>query len=285
MTIAITAATGQLGRLVADGLLQQVPADQVVLGARKPDKLAEYAARGVLVRAADYADPDTLDSAFAGVDTLLLISGSEVGMRVAQHTNAVRAAVKAGVGRIVYTSVLHADTTPLILAPEHKATEEVIRESGIAYTFLRNGWYTENYAQQVAAAVTQGSFVTSAGDGRVASATRADYAAAAVAALTGTGHENAIYELSGDTAWSFDEFGETIATVTGKPVTVEHVSAERHKEILLAAGLPEATAGFVVALDADIANGLLADTPGDLRALIGRPTTPLADTVPTLLPA
>ncbi|HWC78747.1 MAG TPA: SDR family oxidoreductase [Pseudonocardiaceae bacterium] len=285
MTIGITAATGQLGRLVVQGLLEQVPADELVLIVRDPAKAEEFAERGIRVRPAAYDQPEALASALAGVDALLLISGSEVGQRIEQHTNVVRAAKAAGVSRIAYTSVLRADTTPLILAPEHKATEEAIRESGIPFTFLRNGWYTENYGQQVADAVTTGTFVSSAGEGRVASATRADYAAAAVAVLVGEGHENKVYELSGDVAWTFDEFAAAITEAAGKPVKVEHVTTEQHKQLLADAGVPEATAGFVTALDAQIAEGLLADTTGDLSRLIGRPTTPLADTIPALLPA
>lgn len=285
MTIGITAATGQLGRLVVQGLLEQVPADELVLIVRDPAKAEEFAERGIRVRPAAYDQPEALASALGGVDALLLISGSEVGQRIQQHTNVVRAAKAAGVSRIAYTSVLRADTTPLILAPEHKATEEAIRESGIPFTFLRNGWYTENYGQQVVDAVTTGTFVSSAGEGRVASATRADYAAAAVAVLVGEGHENKVYELSGDVAWTFDEFAAAITEATGKPVKVEHVTTEQHKQLLAGAGVPEATAGFVTALDAQIAEGLLADTTGDLSRLIGRPTTPLADTIPALLPA
>lgn len=283
MTIAITAATGQLGALVVDGLLESVPADQLVLAARQPDKAARFAERGVRVLAADYSDPAGWDAVLSGVDRLLLISGSEVGRRVAQHSTVVRAAAAAGVGHIVYTSVLHAATTTLSIAPEHKATEEVIRESGLPFTFLRNGWYTENYADRLANAVATGTLVGAAGEGRVASATRADYAAAAVAVLTGDGHLDKAYELSGDHAWSFPELAAAAAAASGKEVTYQDVAEEKYAEILVAAGLPEGVAAFSAHLETEIRDGVLADTPGDLSDLIGRPTTPLADAVAALL--
>jgi NAD(P)H dehydrogenase (quinone) len=284
MTIAITAATGQLGRLVVEELLRHVAASELVLVVRDPAKAATFAERGVQVRQADYGDPVALDSALVGVDRLLLISGSEVGARVAQHTAVVRAAKAAGVSHIVYTSAPRADTTTLSLAPEHKATEEVIRESGLTFTMLRNGWYTENYADRITAALATGTFVGAAGDGRVASATRADYAAAAAAVLTGDGHENAVYELSGDVAWSFPELAAAITAAGGREVVYQDVDAEKYAEILVSAGLPESTAGFVAHLDAETADGLLSEVTSDLRTLIGRPTTPLADTIPAFLP-
>ena len=283
MTIAITAATGQLGRLVVEDLLQRVPADQIVAVVRSPEKAAALSERGVQVREGDYTRPETLQSAFAGVDKVLLISGTDLGQRVAQHSAVVEAAAKNGVGHLVYTSAPYADTTSLIVAPEHKATEAVIRESGIPFTFLRNGWYTENYGQQVAQGATEGTFVSSAGEGRVASAARADYAAAAAVVLTTEGHENKVYELTGDVAWTFDDFAAAIAAATGKEVKVTHVSPEQHKEILAGAGLPAEVIGFVTGLDANIAEGTLGHTPGDLSRLIGRPTTPIAETIPTLI--
>jgi NAD(P)H dehydrogenase (quinone) len=284
MTIAITAATGQLGQLVVEDLLKRVPAEQLVLVVRSPEKAAAFADRGVKVRKAAYDDKDALVGAFTGVDKVLLISGSEVGRRVPQHTAVVEAAAQNSVSHIVYTSAPHADDTPLILAPEHKATEELIRASGIPYTLLRNGWYTENYAQLVAQAASEGSFVTSAGDGRVASAARGDYALAAAVVLTSDGHENKTYELTGDTAWTFDEFAEAIAQITGNEVKVTHLTPAQHQEALRGAGLPDEVASFVVALDANIAEGTLAHTPGELSRLIGRPTTSIAETIATLLP-
>lgn len=284
MTIAITAATGQLGRLVVEDLLRHVAPSELVLVVRDPARAAPFAERGVLVRQADYDDPATLDSALAGVDRLLLISSSEVGRRVAQHTAVVRAAKAAGVSHIVYTSAPRADTSTLSVVPEHKVTEEVIRESGLTFTLLRNGWYTENYADRIAAALATGTFVGAAGEGRVASATRADYAAAAATVLSGTGHDNAVYELAGDVAWSFPELATAISAASGREVVYQDVSPDKYAEILAGAGLPENVAGFVAQLDADTAEGLLSEATGDLRRLIGRPTTTLAETLPALLP-
>ncbi|GHF64635.1 NAD(P)H dehydrogenase (quinone) [Amycolatopsis bartoniae] len=274
--IVVTGATGQLGRLVVAGLKEKLPADQVVAAVRSPEKARDL---GVTVRKADYNEPATLAAAFEGADKVLLVSGSEVGSRVPQHRAVVEAAQQAGVSLLVYTSAPKADTSPLILAPEHKATEEIIRESGLPYVFLRNGWYNENYEQTVQQAVQTGGFVGSAGEGRTASAARADYAAAAVAVLTGEGHANKIYELSGDVAWTRSELAATISEVAGKPVTYTNLTPEQHKAALLEAGLPEGTADFVVALDGNTRDGLLGEITDDLRQLIGRPTTPIADTV------
>lgn len=274
--IVVTGASGHLGRLVVEGLKKQLPADRIVAAARTPEKAADL---GVPVRKADYDDPATLAAAFDGADKVLLISGSEVGSRVAQHRAVVEAAQKAGVSHLVYTSAPRADTTPLVLAPEHKATEEIIRKSGLPFTFLRNGWYNENYEQTVQQAVHTGEFVGSAGEGRTASAARADYADAAVAVLTGEGHENKVYELSGDIAWTRAELAATIAEAAGKPVTYRNLTSERHQATLVEAGLPEATAQFVVALDGNTRDGLLGETSGELRELIGRPTTPIGEYV------
>ncbi|WP_020579642.1 SDR family oxidoreductase [Actinopolymorpha alba] len=281
--IVVTGATGQLGRLVVRDLLEKVPAERIVAAVRSPEKAGEFAAVGVDVRRADYDDPASLESAFAGAEKILLISGSEVGRRIAQHTATVEAAARSGARLLAYTSVLHADTTPLVLAPEHKATEDVIRGAGIPYTFLRNGWYTEVYADTITQAARTGSFIGSANAGRVASATRQDYAEAAVAVLTGEGHENKAYELSGDHAWSFPELAAEIATAAGRPVNYHNLSPERHRATLLEAGLPEPVADLLVGIDAGVSAGLLAATPGELRTLIGRPTTPLAETVRELL--
>ena len=276
MTIAVTGATGQLGRLVLEELLSSQEPASLVAVVRDAAKAAELGARGVQVRVADYSDPAALEAALAGVDKLLLVSGSEVvSSRVAQHANVVTAAKAAGVGFIAYTSVLAADTTELILAPEHKATEELIRESGLDFTFLRNGWYTRNYAQTVLTARQTGAVVAAAGDGRVASATRADYAAAAAAVLTSAGHAGRTYELSGDYAWDFKELATAITEIAGTEVVYQPVSAPELVQLLTAAGLDEGTAGFLAALDTDTKAGLLATVTGDLSGLIGRPTTPL----------
>jgi NAD(P)H dehydrogenase (quinone) len=278
--IVVTGATGELGRLVMERLKEKVPAEQIAAAVRSPEKAADL---GVEARKADYDEPETLVSALAGANKVLLISGGEGGRRVAQHRAVVEAAQKNGIAHIVYTSILEADTTTLILGPDHKATEEIIRESGLTFTFLRNGWYNENYAPTVQQALHTGGFVGSAGTGRVASAARADFAAAAVTVLTGEGHENKIYELSGDIAWTYDDLAAEIAKATGKEITYTDLAPEQHMAALTEAGLPTDTAQFVVALDRDTRNGQLGEVTGDLRDLIGRPTTPIADTVAELV--
>ena len=278
MSIVVTGATGQLGQLIVEHLINRgvAPAEITAVG-RNTARLADLAATGVTTAVIDYAEPASLAAAFAGADTLMLVSGSEVGQRVAQHTNAITAAVAAGVSRIVYTSAPAADTSALILAPEHKATEEALHASGVAVTILRNGWYTENYAAAVQQAREMGVYLTSAGDGRVASASRTDYAEAAAVVLTTPGHENTVYELAGDVAWTGTEMAEALTEVVGRPVVFTAVSAEEHTAILTGAGLDGGTVGFVVALDGNTRDGLLAGGSSDLATLIGRPTTPLVD--------
>ncbi|MBE8522480.1 SDR family oxidoreductase [Amycolatopsis sp. H6(2020)] len=277
--IVVTGATGHLGKLVVEGLLEKLPADQVVAAVRSPEKAADLAERGVDVRRADYTDPESLVTAFKGADKVLLVSSSEVGQRVAQHQAVVEAAKEAGVRHLVYTSAPQATTSTLVLAPEHKATEELIGASGLAATILRNNWYNENYADTIKQAAQSGSFVGSAGDGRVASATRADYAAAAVAVLTGEGHEGKIYELAGDVTWTNADLAAEIGKATGREITYVDLPADEHVKALTGAGLPEPVAGFLAALDANIKDGLLAETTDDLRTLIGRPSTPIGVTV------
>jgi NAD(P)H dehydrogenase (quinone) len=207
----------------------------------------------------------------------MLVSGSEVGQRVAQHGAAIDAAARAGVTRIVYTSAPKASSTTLVLAPEHKATEELLAASGIAYTVLRNGWYTENYVATVNQARESGVIAASVGDGLTASASRVDYADAAVAALLGAGHEGKVYELAGDVAWSHAELAQVVADILGTEVVYNALTPEDHLAVLTSAGLDDGTAGFVVALDANTREGLLGETSPDLRTLIGRPSTPLRD--------
>ncbi len=280
MTTVVTGATGHFGRLVVEALLTRgvEPGDIVATG-RQVGALDDLAARGVVVRPADYDDPASLDAAFAGAAKLLFVSGSEVGRRMQQHLNVVDAAVRAGVRHLVYTSGPRADISPLPVNVEHKATEEYIAESGIPATMLRNNWYHENYLPDVATARETGEIVSATGTGRVASAARADYAEGAAAVLTEDGHEKKAYELGGDSAWDYDELVETVSQIVGRPVTRRDVSPEDRHAGLVAAGLPEDVATFVVALDTAIAHGALADVTGDLSRLIGRPTTPLATTL------
>ncbi|GAA1879700.1 SDR family oxidoreductase [Lapillicoccus jejuensis] len=281
-TIAITAATGQLGRLVLDALLTRVPASDVVAVVRDGAKAADLAERGVDVRVASYDDPAALTAAFAGVDRLLFVSGNEFGSREQQHRNVVAAAKEAGVGHVAYTSVLAAPTSTLPVAPDHVVTEQVLAESGLPHTFLRNGWYHENYLGAPEQAKATGTVLTSAGDGRVASAARADYAeAAAVVLTTPVADLPEVYELSGDEAWTQDDLAAVLSRVTGTPVTVTRVDADGQREALTAAGVPEGGVFFAVATDAGTARGDLALQTGDLSRLIGRPTATLEQTLRT----
>ena len=281
-TIAVTAATGQLGELVIDELLQRVPAEQVVAVVRNPEKAAPIAAKGVDVRVASYDDPAALRAAFEGVDRVLLISGNEIGQRVPQHTNVVEAAKDAGVSFIGYTSAPKASDTDLILAPEHKATEEVVQASGIPYSIMRNNWYYENYGDTVAAAKATGQIIGSTHGGRIPAVPRRDLAAGHAAVLTSDGHENTVYEFAGDEAWTWDDFAATLSDVLGQPVANRDVSTDEHIAALVDAGLPQDTAGFVAALDANIATGALVVEPGDLSRVLGRPTTTLREGVESL---
>lgn len=283
MKIGITGATGQLGRLVIENLLKRVPAADLVAIVRDPAKAKDLAERGIEIRKASYDDPAALGAAFAGLDRLLLISSNEVGRRIPQHRNAIDAAKTAGVKHVVYTSAPKATTSALVLAPEHKATEEYLVASGLTYTVLRNNWYSENYAQQIRNGAATGEIVSAAGAGRVASAPRADYAEAAAVVLTSAGHEGKVYELAGDRAWDFHELAATISEVTGKPCVYKPVTPAELVERMKQAGADEGTAGFVAALDSNIAEGALAETTGDLSRLLGRPTTSLAETVRAVL--
>ncbi|UOQ53407.1 SDR family oxidoreductase [Hymenobacter cellulosivorans] len=280
MKIAITGATGQLGRLIIEKLQTQVGADQIVALVRNPAKAADL---GVEVREADYNQPATLDAALAGIDTLLLISSSEVGQRVTQHRNVIAAAKQAGVSRVVYTSVLHADTSALSLAQEHRATEADLKASGLTFTILRNGWYTENYTGSVHGAVAGGAFIGSAREGRISSATRADFADAAVAVLTGPGHDNKTYELAGDESYTLAELAAEISSQTGKDIPYRDLPVGDYAAALTSFGVPEGFAHGIAGWDANAAEGALFDDSRQLSQLIGRPTTPLATAVAAAL--
>jgi NAD(P)H dehydrogenase (quinone) len=282
--ITVTGANGHLGRLVVTGLLDAgVPADEVVAVVRDPSKAADLATRGVQVRQADYADPAALDVALKGTDRLLLVSGSEVGRRVAQHGNVLQAAVANGVGLVVYTSAPKADDTPLPLAPEHIATERLIADLGIPAVVLRNNWYLENYDRQIAQAAETGEIVGSSGEGRIAAAARADYAAAAVAVLTAEQPRPGTVELGGDQPFTLAELAAAVAAATGRDVAYRDLSPAEHERALVGAGVPEEAAGFVVALDQAIAAGALDTGSTALSGLIGRPTTTLSEYVRTVL--
>lgn len=275
-TIAITGANGQLGRLVIAQLKAAAPSASVIALARSPEKAADL---GVSVRAGDYANPATLVAALGGIDTLLLISSSEIGQRATQHRNVIDAAKKAGVRRIVYTSLLRADRSDLSLAPEHVETEAMLKASGLVFTILRNGWYTENYTGSVAGALAGGAFIGSAGQGRIASAARADYAAAAVAVLTTQGHDGKTYELAGDTAYTLTDLAAEISRQSGKVIPYRDLPQADYAAALASFGLPAGFAQAIAAWDVSASHGALFDEGKQLSKLIGRPTTPLATVV------
>lgn len=272
MKIAITGASGQLGRLIIEELRNKVPTEDLVALVRNPAKAADL---GVEVREADYEQPDTLEAALIGIDTLMLISGSEVGRRIAQHRNIIDAAKKSGVKRIVYTSLLHADSSPLSLAPEHVETEALLKTSGLSITLLRNGWYTENYTGSVASALTNGALLGSAGQGKISSASRVDYAAAAAVVLTSDGHEGKTYELAGDSAYTLEELAAEISHQSGKDIPYKDLAPSEYTAILTAAGVPAPWPDALPAIDVEVAKGALFDDSNVLSKLIGRPTTSL----------
>ncbi|MFM9588795.1 SDR family oxidoreductase [Streptomyces scabiei] len=282
MSIVVTGATGHLGRFVVEGLLEKVPAEQITAVVRSEEKAAGFAARGVRIAVADYSAPETFDGVFAAGDKVLLISSSEVDKdRTAQHRVVIDAAKAAGVALLAYTSAPGSLTAAL--ADDHRATEEALLASGLPYALLRNGWYHENYTEQLAPVLQYNAVTHAAGEGRVSSASRADYAAAAVAVLTGEGHENQTYELGGDIAWSFAEYAAELSAQTGKEIANNPVPGDALVGILTGAGLPEGFAAVLAGVDASIEKGELAISSGDLSRLIGRPTTPLADSIATAL--
>ncbi|MBQ0882260.1 NAD(P)H-binding protein [Streptomyces sp. RT42] len=282
MSIVVTGATGHLGRHVVRQLLEKVPADRITAVVRDRDRAADLAALGVRIAVADYNAPESFDGVFAPGDRVLLISGNEFDKgRVRQHTVVIDAAKKADAALLAYTSAPSSLTAAL--ADDHRATEEVLVGSGVPYVLLRNGWYHENYTEQLAPVLEHGAVVQAAGDGRVSSASRADYAAAAVAVLTGEGHENKAYELGGDEAWSFAEYAAELSRQTGKEIVYTPVSTEAYTGILTGAGVPGPLADVFAGVDAAIEKGELVVTTGDLARLAGRPTTPLAEAVAAAL--
>jgi len=292
MSYVITGATGHLGRLVVENLLQRgIPARDITAAGRDTTKIKDLADRGVRVRAIDYDDPATLDDAFRGAARILLISASEVGQRVRQHGNAIDAAGRAGAGLLAYTSIANADTSTMRIAGEHQATEAALRASGLDYVLLRHSWYLENYTAQIPAILQQGSLAGSAGDGRVSAATRADYAAAAAAVLSSTvlgsdGQADGagrVYELGGDQAFTLAEVAAEISAQAGQPVSYRDLPVEEYTRLLVSVGLPEPAAEIIADADGGLARGELYVGGGQLRQLIGRPTTTLRDAVAATL--
>jgi NAD(P)H dehydrogenase (quinone) len=277
--IAITGATGQLGQHVIENLLKTVPASQIVAIVRNPAKAATLSLQGITVRQADYTDEAAFTTALQGIDKLLLISSSEVGQRTPQHRNVINAAKSARVKFIAYTSLLHADTSPLGLADEHVATEKMLAESGLNYALLRNGWYSENYLASAPAALEHGVFIGAAGDGKIAAATRADYAAAAARVISEEGHAGKIYELAGDEGWTLSQLAAELAQQSGKKVVYQNLSEADFAAALKGFGLLAGLAEMLADSDVGASKGGLFDDSHTLSTLIKRPTTSLAESV------
>jgi NAD(P)H dehydrogenase (quinone) len=274
--IGITGASGQLGHLVINVLKSKGLSESIVALVRSKAKGEDL---GVALREADYEKPDTLAAALANVNSLLLISSNEVGKRATQHHNVIEAAKKAGVTRIVYTSLLHADKSPLNLAAEHLSTESELKRSNIPYIILRNGWYTENYMGSIGGALAGGAFIGSAGDGRISSATRSDFAEAAVAVLTGNAQDGKTYELAGDTAYTLSDLAAELSLQTGKIIPYKNLPEADYAAILAGFGIPEFFAQAIASWDIGASKGALFEDGRQLSKLIGRPTTPLASTI------
>jgi NAD(P)H dehydrogenase (quinone) len=277
MTVVVTGATGGFGRHVVETLLARgVPAASIVATGRRVDTLSDLADRGVDVRRADFDDPDALPAAFEGAERLLLVSGSEVGRRVPQHTAAVETAVKAGARHLLYTSIPKAQTSSMQLAAEHAATERAVLESGVPHTFLRNGWYLENYTAQLPTWVATGTIAGAARDGRVSGAARADLAEAAAVALSTDGHEGAVYELGGE-AFTLSDAARVATEVTGTPIVYADMPQADFAALLEQVGVPAPFAAVLADSDRGLAEGELYVEGGDLARLIGRPPVTLAE--------
>lgn len=283
--IAVTGANGQLGRLVVNQLLKKVSPDLVVAAVRSPEKAADLRALGVKLRQADYDDSTSLREAFEGVENVLLISSTVPGQRLRQHKAVIDAAREAGVKLIAYTSMLRADSSRSVLAGEHLATENYLVASGVDHVLLRNGWYLENHTASLPMAVQNGVLIASSGSGRFASASRTDYAAAAVAVLTQTGHSNKTYELAGDTAFTMNDLAAAATVRLNRQITYRDLSPAEYRAALLGMGLPQMIVDVIVDADAVALKGDLDSTSRELSALIGRPTTTLAEAVASALPA
>ncbi len=276
MKIAVTGATGHLGQLVVNQLKSKTAIENIVALVRTPSKAKDF---GVEVREFDYTQPALQVSNLKGIDALLLISGNEIGKRAEQHANVIKSARQAGVKWIVYTSILHADHTSISLAGEHLETEKALKESGIPYTIMRNGWYTENYTGSIPGAIAGGAFIGSAGDGKISSAARADFAEAAAVVLTGNGHQGKIYELAGDSAYTLTDLTKELSRQTGKDIPFKNLPEAEYANILISFGLPEGIAQAIAGWDVSVSKGDLFDESHTLSKLIGRPTTPLSKTI------
>lgn len=280
--IVVTGATGQLGRLVIDELLKTTEAKNIIAAVRTPAKANSLADRGIQVREADYSRPETLATAFNGASKLLLISGTDLGKREEQHKAAIDAAKSAGTEFVAYTSILHCDTSPLLLAVEHLATERYLQSSGLNYSLLRNGWYYENQTAAIPQAIKNGAFIGASGDGRFAAASRSDYAAAAATVLTGEGHEDSVLELGGDHPYTRAELAAEVSKQAGKVVQYNNLSESEYQAILTSF-LPPILAESIADAEAHAADGALDDKSRTLSRLLGRPTATLAEAVTNAL--
>ncbi len=283
--IVVTGATGHLGRLVIAALLKKMPASSIVAAVRNGEKARDLATAGIGVRLADYNQPQAWEGAFKGTDKVLLISSSEVGQRTRQHRSVVDAARRAGVKLLAYTSILRADTSPLGLAAEHDETEAMIRASGIPFAFLRNGWYTENYTAGIPAILERGAVYGCAGNGRISSAARIDYAEAAAAVLTGENQAGKVYELAGDSAFTLTDLALELSRQSGKNIGYVNLMETDYRNALLKAGLPEPFAALLADSDTGVSKGALFDDSHQLSRLINRPTTPLASSIAAAIQA
>jgi NAD(P)H dehydrogenase (quinone) len=277
--IAITGANGNLGNLIVKGLLKKLPASQIVAAVRDPQKSADLRDLGVEVRNADYDRPETLFEAFTGVEKLLLISAVVPGERFRQHKAVMDAAKQAGVELVGYTSMLRAETSTMLLAAEHKRTEDYLKETGLTFVFLRNSWYLENHTGGLAAAFAHGSIMGCSGLGRFASASRSDYAEAAITVLTEPGHENKTYELAGDHSFSMYEFADEVSRQAHRTVVYNDVTATEYKAALLGFGLPQMIVDLVIDADLKSLNGDLDSSSRDLSKVIGRHTTTVSEAI------
>ena len=282
MTIVVTGATGPFGRHAVESLLSRgVPADRIVAVGRSVEKIQDLADRGVIVKRASYDEPDSLRVAFAGADKLLFVSGSEVGQRIPQHRNVIAAAKEAGISKIAYTSAPHADTSDMILATEHVATERALTESGIPSVFLRNSWYLENY--DLKGALEHGLY-GAAGEGKLSIVTRAELGEAAAAAIAADGIDQQVYELGGEGV-TLAELAAEVGHQSGREVIYTDLSPEKYQEFLVGVGVPEGFAAILADSDRAAANGALYTGTEDLEKLLGRPVTPLAESVRAALAA
>tara|TARA_B100000586_G_C20099839_1_gene424330 strand:- start:110 stop:967 length:858 start_codon:yes stop_codon:yes gene_type:complete len=278
--IAVTGANGQLGQKVIQTLLNTEKANTIVALVRNPDNAHALKQLGVVVRQADYNNPETLKSAFEGVEKLLLISGTEFGKRFEQHKAVIDAAMAQNVSLIAYTSLLKADTSPLLLAQEHKQTEAYFKNVSAPFVFLRNGWYTENYTDNVDSVLQMGAVAGAAKQGVLSTASRQDYADAAVAVLLSSQNQTGkIYELAGDTGFTLMEYASTLSEITGEDIGFLDMDESAYREALIKAGLPEGMAAALADSEHYAASGWLQDNSGNLSSLLGRPTATLRATL------